>query len=545
MPLNDLVHRDADCPTGKSFWVCGSSSFRGCCSVDACVKGGCPDTPASNSITTIITLTPQPVTPLPSGSSSISSSSSSSLTSSSTTTASSTAATTTTDTKPPALLATASSTILPVNPSTNPPNSREKTSNVPLIAGVTCAIVAASILSVVVWFCWRRRQQKRSRFTISTYGSKEGKERHDSYYEGQHLNSDSYGGYRTNDSPEPQRDNNYLSRALLSPSAEKVHVPNDDQEKITVEAPLTRRQPDYESLPSQLSPEESIFPLPTPIVPRTPGTPPTPIHSPQQKQHPAYHLHQLSRHPAFRPGASPPRNQPPLWRHPAFRPEGEAQQLDSIPIIPRNELDGGPLSPRRSAGRSELPGEHTHAIRSQSHSEPDMLSRFSAKPSQKSSKSRESISRGGSGKTGVSTYSIPIGLGLEGSKAPFDLPLQRHSSPPPTSPKAPMRSNMNERDDHVMSWAAYGAGNLSGIGPSNSTGSERSRRQREIEQGSLGIREPSSEGNMHKENGGSTWRDWMGPPPRRVHSAWSELPETPLSAVYRESWTERESWARR
>lgn len=102
---------------------------------------------------------------------------------------------------------------------------------------------------------------------------------------------------------------------------------------------------------------------------------------------------------------------------------------------------------------------------------------------------------------------------------------------------------MNERDDHIMSWSAYGAGNLSGIGPSNSTGSERTRRQREIEQAT--VREATSPGSVFNQRWIQRWSDRMDLPPRRVHSAWSEMPETPLSAVYRESWTERESWARR
>lgn len=129
-----------------------------------------------------------------------------------------------------------------------------------------------------------------------------------------------------------------------------------------------------------------------------------------------------------------------------------------------------------------------------------------------------------------------------------------------------MKANMNEREDHVMSWASYSAGNLSGIGPSSSNGSAKSRkqRQREIElgvaskpkkdysqrrpkpaelQGDVPVGENGTP-PMNIEHEIMRWSELRGPQ-RPGSRAFSEVPETPLSQVYRESWVERESWARR
>ena len=118
-----------------------------------------------------------------------------------------------------------------------------------------------------------------------------------------------------------------------------------------------------------------------------------------------------------------------------------------------------------------------------------------------------------------------------------------------------MKANMNERDDHVMSWSSYGAGNLSGIGPSNSTGSDRSRRQREIEQGII-AREAKAEGRApidadakreaemwSQRNGLGKKQVWRSASEGRGESC-ADVPETPLSA-YVGSWIERDSWVRR
>lgn len=98
---------------------------------------------------------------------------------------------------------------------------------------------------------------------------------------------------------------------------------------------------------------------------------------------------------------------------------------------------------------------------------------------------------------------------------------------------------MNDRDDHVLSWDSYGAGQLSGIGPSNSTGSARSRRQREIEQGII-ARDIEARGRNKDKVSKPGSKVWMS----KERGSYGEIPETPLSA-YTESWMERESWALR
>ncbi|KAF4610367.1 hypothetical protein G7Y89_g15753 [Cudoniella acicularis] len=120
---------------------------------------------------------------------------------------------------------------------------------------------------------------------------------------------------------------------------------------------------------------------------------------------------------------------------------------------------------------------------------------------------------------------------------------------------------MNSREDHVLSWDSYGASNLSGIGPSNSDASSRSRRQREIEQGYADGETPVEgkidDGSIEREiqrwseNGAreAEFGDMgLAGPPTGAAMGWmnDECPETPLSAGYgRESWIERESWCRR
>lgn len=116
---------------------------------------------------------------------------------------------------------------------------------------------------------------------------------------------------------------------------------------------------------------------------------------------------------------------------------------------------------------------------------------------------------------------------------------------------------MNSREDHVLSWASYSAGNLSGIGPnSKSKKSEKARkqRQREIE---LGIAPSASLARAELQ--GDVPVGENGTPPMNIEHEimrWSELrtpgqgqggsnPETPLSQVYRESWGGREDWASR
>jgi hypothetical protein len=343
----------------------------------------------------------------------------------------------------------------------------------------------------------------------------------------------------------------------------------------------TQTHPAYHPLPGR-SPDTPTWQSQIPITPMTPNTP----YTPQQTQHPAYHVHKLSQHPAFNPRSSPPRSQPPMWKHPAFRPGSNTAQLDSTPIIPQNELEGFSFKrPRnasistlpRSLSSKELPAEVPRTFPpGGSSSDPNMISRFNQQantppgsqpptPGTPKKYRPNVLSREASTKTGISTYTIPIGLGVvDGSPTigtkPFDLPTPTdHELTPkplrPQTPPPPMKANMNEREDHIMSWSAYGAGNLSGIGPSNSIGSERTRRQREIEQGIIARelraeKKATMDADAKREaerwserNGLGKKEVWMNASEGRGESG-ADVPETPLSA-YRESWMERDSWIRR
>ncbi|CAG8976358.1 hypothetical protein HYALB_00006131 [Hymenoscyphus albidus] len=479
-------------------------------------------------------------------------------------------------------------------PKATPPN------NTPIIVGIVCGIVGCSVISVLIWFLWRRKMQKKTRITSTASsfgGGKDGKDfelaRQSSLYENRHLQpEDGRGAYtQAQRARSLSQGSNNPGSAIGSRPATPV-PPAETEEKQTV--PLPKAQyPAYHPLPGR-SPEIPAWR--NVETPYTPVTPMTPMHhSSQQTRHPAYHVHQLSQHPAFRAGNSPPRPAPPTWAHPAFRPEGTAHQLDSTPIIPQNELDGFsfvPRSPRieslrnESLGASrpeplrlkhsstELPAADVPRLFSNSntHSEPNMKSRYETPsepcsqasspatpfPQIRNARSHNVLSGDNSARTGISTYTIPIGLGvIDGSPTigvnPFSLPLQgreitsapkeeskskkeekkRSKSPPPV-----LKSNMNDRDDHVLSWDSYGAGQLSGIGPSSSISSERSRRQREIEQGIIARdREGRAAIKEGKKGGGKAWMS-------QERGSYGEIPETPLS-TYTESWMERESWALR
>ncbi|KAH6670673.1 hypothetical protein B0J14DRAFT_596786 [Halenospora varia] len=589
MFINAQRREEGACSAGKVYYAC--NGFKGCCSQDVCSLGlnTCPGTDSSSSSSASITSTLTLAAVIPEA-----------------TAATATSITAAAITSGPAVSMVSSASSASSTPVEGRSNS---TNNTPMIAGVVCGIVAASILSVLLWFFWRRGRQRRSRNNSSAaLLEKGGKEsRQDSYYEGQRLQSDEqpYGDYHSrNASVTEQAPRISMDIGVQHPEMD-APLP-EDPEKATISPPPVSSHPAYHPLPGS-SPEMPAFLSATPGTPLTPTTPMTPVHSQQQKSHPAYHVHKLSNHPAFRPTPSPrpsprpspksqpiasPREQPPLWQHPAFKPNDmrQVKEIDSKPIIPRNELDGfsffnqtpapaarqfqrpvivnvqKPPKPRtrkqRSASTllskpSELPAEvpksFSYSSISQSHSSPNMKSHYKNQESQSTN-----ISRDGSHKTGLSTYSIPIGLGVDSNgdspiikNALEDLPSQQSSpqirqlTPPRiATPPPPMKSNMNEREDHVMSWASYGAGNLSGIGPrSNSNSSSRSQRQREIEQGHLINKAEEFETLYGVGAREAAFGDMGLAGPRNT---WVETPETPLSAVYgRESWVERESWCRR
>ncbi|EPE36418.1 hypothetical protein GLAREA_05756 [Glarea lozoyensis ATCC 20868] len=499
---DDLTERANECPSGKIWYECSvaspNSGYRGCCEIDACQSKGClvmsQSSTSSTSSLTVVTLSVIPQAP---------------------------AATTPVHTTPIPLAAM--STTQPAVATQSADTAGKSPNNTPIIVGIVCGIVAASIITTLIWFFLRRRKQRAGRHSIPTFEVKEGKEyamaRQNSDYEGTHLRPGDGRGYNT-----PSEQPSFRS---LSPMEEEVEVdarlslPSQAAKPLEKEAKTpTQTHPAYQPIPA-VSPDTPTWTTQT----ETPISPPTP-YTPQQSAHPAYHVHKLSQHPAFNPRSSPPRSQPPMWKHPAFRPTSNTPQLDSTPVrpIPRASISS------TSTSTPELPAQLPKNLAATGSS--SMFSRFNTSKSP-----RDFLSRDASTKTSLSTYTIPIGLGVVDA-SPTITPF---SPPPPTpqaasrpqSPPPPMKANMNAREDHVMMWDSYGAGNISGIGgvgPSNSTRSERSRRQREIEQGVVAREERVMWSAKGKE--------------RRVESGRESVPETPLSA-YRMSWMERDSWIRR
>lgn len=156
-----LVERSSECTTDGACQASGGS--------DSTISSTASSTTSEEAVRTIITLTtiPQPTGP---------SSTSTTTILSSRTGAEAMSSTSTTATPSQTAVATAV------------PN------NTPIIVGITCGIVAASVISVLAWFFWRKKTQKKTRInsTASSFGGgKEGKEyemaRQNSYYEGQHL----------------------------------------------------------------------------------------------------------------------------------------------------------------------------------------------------------------------------------------------------------------------------------------------------------------------------------------------------------------------
>jgi hypothetical protein len=167
--LEDLVERTNECPTGRLWYECTLSStnpgFRGCCSVDACQPKGCPDmAQASSSSTTSLTIITLSVVP-----------------------------------QAPAATIPVSTTPLPLAMTTAPTAMASQSAvatkspnNTPIIVGIVCGIVAASVVTILVWFFLRRRNQRKAGLhSIPTFDGKEGKEdaiaRHNADYEGTHL----------------------------------------------------------------------------------------------------------------------------------------------------------------------------------------------------------------------------------------------------------------------------------------------------------------------------------------------------------------------
>ena len=331
------------------------------------------------------------------------------------------------------------------------------------------------------------------------------------------------------------------------------NAPLPDFEKSSLAAPPAHSHPAYHSLPSRCS---------SPQIPSyAPGRP---IPSPPMTQHPAYHLSNLSSHPAFCPRPSVtlplPKHSPSKnsRRKETFLRRNTTNMLDDVPI------SFTPVFQSPISGRSELEAEVPREFVTPSHT--SLHSAFLTQ----SMEDDNSISRGN---TKASTYSIPIGLGVgidgESSREHGDHEQQQQMS----GPKGP---SLNSRYTF----------NVFPTGSSHSETTKLNKPAKRTEARSMYLNATSSEkevvpalplprnstlhpttslpslseyerGNAAGRWSGSTYtshshRDTINP--TRNHRM-SELPATekivgldeltPLSQVYRESWSDRASWCLR
>lgn len=484
MRINSLERAlpDGTCNTGTVFYSCQVNNFRGCCSVDPCALPGCPDAAASStrSQTAATSTTVQPNTgpalvsiPVLIVSPSTTITSFLSLPPSTTTMIPSTITsivTTTNASSSPA----SSSTLAAGKP--GPTNPSPGKSNTPIIVGVVCGVVALSVLSVLAWFCLRRRKQKQDvrnsiasygvpskeyvleRSTASTATKTEGNlsgvfEPFGGKSPNHHICSQANSTLGRYSSPPPTTtapvlDHDQNDRTIgprvsslavpqhsMSTSRDDLVTPvNDkplaDAEKRGLTPPPVHEHPFYHPLPGE-SPQVPAY---------HPGTAVhedlTPFASPSlstMTSHPAYHVSQLNQHPAFRSkSSSPPRESGFPRRTPEvqkFRPSSpprELQHRSSNRNWRLSELSGESPITSPIPGRSELEAHVPSSYRT-----PAII---------------HEVDTPLRGNTGASTYSIPIGLGLDQHQRPLSLSTQMTGRVGPnlTSPRD---------GGHVMNWA--------------------------------------------------------------------------------------------
>ncbi|KAK0103215.1 hypothetical protein ONS95_005249 [Cadophora gregata] len=455
---------DGTCDAGKVFYNCQVNSFRGCCSVDPCALPACPD--ASSSTTAAISKT----TSQPTTRQTLISIPNSLLTSAPATTTNrptsiivdiAVTSSTPTYTETEAQTQTASST----SPST-PSSSRSGVPNTPIIAGTISGVVFLSILSVLIWFCLRRRKQKQeTRNSIAKYGlpTKEFVLDRPTPSESSRVGGDVFlpfgGRYdqpRLTSATQTPPPRSTQSTPIQAPTSSREIYPAaaagygsgnpdpttpvtdralPDPEKSTLTPPPVHEHPFFHPLPGQ-SAEIPTYHPGTPV--HTNLTPIAPQKS-TMRSHPTYHISQLSTHPAFRASKPPsppresgfprrtsevrqyrslspiqsnPRQQPPQNHNPTqvYKPTHENQnQNHNQQSWQHSELSAATAT-SPIIGRSELEADVpstylTPATTYNSPSDFDYTNKWTDRRSQITPISR--------GNTDSSKYSIPIGLGVD------------------------------------------------------------------------------------------------------------------------------------
>ncbi|KAH6723609.1 hypothetical protein BKA61DRAFT_586756 [Leptodontidium sp. MPI-SDFR-AT-0119] len=444
---------DGTCNAGKVYYACQINSFKGCCSVDPCALPACPDTDSSSTTAPVSKSTSQP-TPRQT------------LISIPNSVLSSTLATATI--KPTSIIvdiSITSSTPTHTRTQTQTPSSIPSLSpasgvpNTPIIAGTVSGVVVLSILSILLWFCLRRRKQnKEIRNSIVQYDVPNKK-----YVLDRSAPSESvrvggdvfapFGGrhdepHLTSATP-PLRSGQSTPKQAPTSSRE-VHPaaavgfgsgsgqsdpttpiadrPLPDPEKSTITPPPVHEHPFFHPLPGQ-SAEIPTYHPGTPVNPNL--TPIAPLKS-TMRSHPTYHISQLTTHPVFRASKppSPPRESGFPQRTPEVR---KYRSLSPVQSSSRHQSQNQAYEQQQNqqaCRHSHLSSTTSNALTSpvlgRSELEADVPSTYLSPvtttyntPSadfdytNKYTQRRSLMTPISRGNTDSSKYSIPIGLGVE------------------------------------------------------------------------------------------------------------------------------------
>jgi hypothetical protein len=297
-----------------------------------------------------------------------------------------------------------------------------------------------------------------------------------------------------------------------SPTTENAPLP--DFEKSSITPPPVHDHPAYQPLSGDHDSSKI----------RTYRPKGRPTHSPSSSmtQHPAYHVSQLNQHPAFRSSSGPSSSRStaelpqhfPSQRSPrkeAYMRREAGNMLSEIPI---------PFSPAFSSpipGRSELPAEVPVAYRAPT---PVEIPGSYPTTNSNAADTNGNISREN---TQASSYSTPIGVGVS--------PEGKGSSNVPPVPHFKAYNPGADADDYQIK--------IVDIPRSNSTSKQK---QIQSYDGAYDEVDLSPVGNGRWS--GSTVGEGMDRLDVAVEKR--EVDElTPLSQVYRESWSERGSWCKR
>jgi cobalamin biosynthesis Mg chelatase CobN len=164
------------CSSGYQYYACSKSNYHGCCSVDPCDSGTCPDGQEQPTVTTnryTITINRRDTTEYSTTTITLSDSptTSDSTTTSTTDASTSLGSSTTTSTDSSDTSSdTTTSAIATSAPSQTPQRSASSGSHGGSLAGVIIGgLAAAALLALFVFCCWRKEKWRRRILSLSTW----------------------------------------------------------------------------------------------------------------------------------------------------------------------------------------------------------------------------------------------------------------------------------------------------------------------------------------------------------------------------------------